>query len=55
MSCMKKRVSPSLPGFRLQVVVVAFKRGQLRVLSTAWDADLGGRDFDEVRHRPYRV
>lgn len=27
---------------------MAFKKGQLRVLSHAWDRNLGGRDFDEV-------
>ncbi|KAK9813890.1 hypothetical protein WJX73_003481 [Symbiochloris irregularis] len=32
----------------LQVSVVAFKKGQLQVLSHAWDRNLGGRDFDEV-------
>ena len=32
----------------LQVAVVAFKRGHLKVLSLAWDRDLGGRDFDEA-------
>ena len=32
----------------LQVSIVAFKKGQLRVLSHAWDRNLGGRDFDEV-------
>ena len=31
-----------------QVCVVALKKGQLRVLSNAWDRDLGGRDFDRV-------
>lgn len=30
----------------LQVSVVAFKKGQLRVLTHTWDRDLGGRDFD---------
>lgn len=28
--------------------MVAFKRGQLKVLSVEWDRDLGGKDFDEV-------
>lgn len=32
----------------VQVSIVAFKKGQLRVLSHAWDRNLGGRDFDEV-------
>ena len=32
----------------LQVCVVALKKGQLEVLSNAWDRDLGGRDFDKV-------
>ena len=27
---------------------MAFKRGHLKVLSLAWDRDLGGRDFDEA-------
>lgn len=31
-----------------QVCVVALKKGQLQVLSNAWDRDLGGRDFDHV-------
>ncbi|GAB4818888.1 hypothetical protein N2152v2_005934 [Parachlorella kessleri] len=31
-----------------QVCVVALKKGQLQVLSNAWDRDLGGRDFDKV-------
>ncbi|KAK9830242.1 hypothetical protein WJX72_010520 [[Myrmecia] bisecta] len=32
----------------LQVSIVAFKKGQLRVLSHSWDRNLGGRNFDEV-------
>ncbi len=28
--------------------IVAFKKGQLRVLSHAWDRNLGGRDLDNV-------
>lgn len=32
----------------MQVCVVAFKKGQLRVLAHAFDRSLGGRDFDEV-------
>ena len=32
----------------MQVAVVSFKRGQLKVLSLEWDRNLGGRDFDEV-------
>lgn len=32
----------------LQVCVVAFKKGQLRILSHAFDESLGGRDFDTV-------
>lgn len=28
--------------------VVALKKGQLQVLSNAWDRDLGGRDLDAV-------
>lgn len=31
-----------------QVCVVALKKGQLQVLSNAWDRDLGGRDLDNV-------
>jgi heat shock protein 4 len=31
-----------------QVSIVAFKKGQLRILSHAFDRNLGGRDFDEV-------
>jgi heat shock protein 4 len=31
-----------------QVCVVALKKGQLSVLSNAWDRNLGGRDFDRV-------
>eukprot|EP00793_Prasinoderma_coloniale_P006789 PRCOL_00001620-RA len=32
----------------MQVCVVAFRKGQLKVLSHAWDANLGGRDFDRA-------
>ncbi|KAH7443289.1 hypothetical protein KP509_02G028700 [Ceratopteris richardii] len=32
----------------MQVCVVAFKKGQLKVLGHAFDRSLGGRDFDEV-------
>ena len=32
----------------LQVCVVALKKGQLQVLSNAWDRDLGGRNLDLV-------
>jgi heat shock protein 4 len=32
----------------LQVCVVALKKGQLQVLSNAWDRDLGGRNLDNV-------
>jgi heat shock protein 4 len=31
-----------------QVCVVALKKGELAVLSNAWDRNLGGRDFDKV-------
>jgi heat shock protein 4 len=31
-----------------QVSIVAFKKGQLRVLSHAWDRDMGGRALDDV-------
>lgn len=27
---------------------MALKKGQLKVLSSCWDRDLGGRDFDEA-------
>ena len=37
-----------LTGCTLQVSVVAFKKGQLQVLSHAWDREVGGRLFDEV-------
>ena len=43
----RTRYSP-LPGTALQVSVVAFKKGQLQVLSHAWDREVGGRLFDEV-------
>ena len=40
---------PALPhAARRQVCVVALKKGQLQVLSNAWDRDLGGRDLDRV-------
>ncbi|KAL3618324.1 hypothetical protein CASFOL_038645 [Castilleja foliolosa] len=32
----------------MQVCIAAFKKGQLNVLSHAFDRSLGGRDFDEV-------
>lgn len=32
----------------MQVCVVAFKKGQLKILSHAFDDSLGGRDFDEA-------
>eukprot|EP00210_Caulerpa_lentillifera_P001316 g1266.t1 len=32
----------------LQVCIVALKKGQLRILSSCWDRNLGGRDYDEV-------
>eukprot|EP00898_Chlorokybus_atmophyticus_P007497 jgi/Chlat1/7749/Chrsp66S07221 len=32
----------------MQVCVVAFRKGQLKVLSHAFDRNLGGKDFDEV-------
>ena len=32
----------------MQVSIVAFKKGQLRVLSHAWDRQLGGRALDDV-------
>ncbi|KAK2079079.1 hypothetical protein QBZ16_002769 [Prototheca wickerhamii] len=31
-----------------QVCVAALKKGQVQVLSSAWDRDLGGRNFDNV-------
>ena len=33
---------------RVQVSIVAFKKGQLQVLAHAWDREVGGRLFDEV-------
>ncbi|XP_020080084.1 heat shock 70 kDa protein 16-like [Ananas comosus] len=36
-----------------QVSVVAFESGQMRVLSHACDANLGGRDFDEVLYNHF--
>ncbi|KAJ0977859.1 hypothetical protein J5N97_013333 [Dioscorea zingiberensis] len=32
----------------MQVCVAGFKKGQLKILSHAYDRSLGGRDFDEV-------
>ncbi|KAI5065278.1 hypothetical protein GOP47_0019973 [Adiantum capillus-veneris] len=32
----------------MQICVVAFRKGQLKVLAHAFDRSLGGRDFDEV-------
>ncbi|KAL6584690.1 hypothetical protein OROMI_003979 [Orobanche minor] len=32
----------------LQVCIVAFKKGQLRILAHSFDRSLGGRDFDEA-------
>lgn len=32
----------------MQVCVVAFKKGQLKILGASFDRSLGGRDFDEV-------
>ncbi|GFP99671.1 heat shock 70 kDa protein 14 [Phtheirospermum japonicum] len=32
----------------MQVCIAAFKKGQLKILSHAFDRSLGGRDFDEV-------
>ena len=32
----------------VQVSIVGFKKGQLRVHSHAWDRNLGGRDLDNV-------
>lgn len=31
-----------------QVSIVSLKKGQLKMLSSAWDRNLGGRDFTEV-------
>ena len=39
---------PSAGAAALQVCVVALKKGQLQVLSNAWDRDLGGRNLDNV-------
>ncbi|XP_077233747.1 heat shock 70 kDa protein 15-like [Tasmannia lanceolata] len=35
----------------MQVCVVGFKKGQLKILAHAFDRSLGGRDFDEVLFR----
>lgn len=32
----------------LQVTACAFTKGKLRVIATVWDANVGGRDFDNV-------
>jgi heat shock 70kDa protein 4 len=32
----------------MQVCIVGFKKGQLKILSHSYDSSLGGRDFDEV-------
>ena len=37
----------------MQVCIVGFKRGQLKVLAHAFDRSLGGRDFDEVLFRHF--
>ncbi|KAJ4782269.1 hypothetical protein LUZ62_066526 [Rhynchospora pubera] len=37
----------------MQVCIVAFKKGQLKILSHSFDTSLGGRDFDEVLFRHF--
>ncbi|ERN03917.1 heat shock 70 kDa protein 14 [Amborella trichopoda] len=37
----------------MQVCVVGFKKGQLKILAHAFDRSLGGRDFDEVLFRHF--
>ncbi|KAJ1691207.1 hypothetical protein LUZ63_015362 [Rhynchospora breviuscula] len=37
----------------MQVCIVAFKKGQLKILSHSYDTSLGGRDFDEVLFRHF--
>lgn len=37
----------------MQVCIVGFKRGQLKILAHAFDRSLGGRDFDEVLFRHF--
>ena len=32
----------------MQVCIVALKKGQLQVLSNAWDENVGGREIDEL-------
>lgn len=32
---------------------MALKKGQLKILSNAWDRNLGGRDFDEALFRHF--
>ena len=53
MSSVVVRWEPRAPGLTpacalAQVSIVAFKKGQLRVLAHSWDRNLGGRDFDAV-------
>ena len=43
-ACTLKAVHACTP----QVSIVAFKKGQLRVLSHAWDRNMGGRALDDV-------
>merc|ERR1719354_1211537 len=38
--------------FSLQICIAAFNKGKIKVLSTAWDESLGGREFDN-RLRDY--
>ncbi|XP_077212401.1 heat shock 70 kDa protein 15-like [Tasmannia lanceolata] len=39
----------------MQVCIVGFKKGQLKVLAHAFDRSLGGRDFDEALFRHFAV
>lgn len=39
----------------MQVCIAGFKKGQLKILSHAFDRSLGGRDFDEVLFQHFAV
>lgn len=39
----------------LQVCIVGFKKGQLKILAHAYDRNLGGRDFDEALFQHFAV
>ena len=38
--------------FSYQICIAAFNKGKIKILSTAWDDSLGGREFDN-RLRDY--